>query len=320
MKTVKPMLAASVDSTNLNQITLPKYGSIKLDGIRCMIKGKQALSRSGKAIRNKHIQECLAPLAGRGFDGELMVYDENGAVLPFNEISSAVMSVDGTPDFTYNVFDLWDNGRSYGNRYLDLWHHVQYCQSKCPQLVMHSHIMLRSLDDLLAFERNALNAGHEGIILREPVSWYKNGRSTFTDQGMLKLKRVINSEGEVVDWLDDEGVVIGFDEYMITDGTGKYTDELGQAKSSSAHEFKIPGDMLGKVYIKLNDGTELAVGSGMTFDQRKALWDGRAELVNKLVKFKYMSHGTVAKPRHPVFLGIRDPDDLDADPFGLAIV
>ena len=316
MKIVKPMLAASVDSTNLNAVTLPKYGSIKLDGIRCIMKGKQATSRSGKPIRNAYIQECLAPLAGRGFDGELMVYDKNGAVLPFNEISSAVMSVGGEPDFTYNVFDLWDNGRSYGNRYQDLWNHVQYCQSSCPQLVMHSHIMLRSMDELMAFERSVLKAGHEGVILREPVSWYKHGRSTLTEQGMLKLKRVINGEGELVDWLDDEGVVIGFDEYMITEESGKYTDELGFSKSSSAQEFKIPGDMLGQIYVRLRDGTELAVGSGMSHELRKSLWLKRDTLVGKTVKFKYMHHGTVAKPRHPVFLGFRDADDLSADPSG----
>ena len=316
MKIIKPMLAATVDSLTLNQVTLPKYGSIKLDGIRCLMKGRQATSRSGKPIRNLYIQECLTPLAGRGFDGELMVYDENGSVLPFNEISSAVMSVDGEPNFTYSVFDLWDNGRSYGNRYQDLWQHVQFCQPKCPQLVMHTHVILRSMDELLAFERNALKAGHEGVILREPVSWYKNGRSTLTDQGMLKLKRVINGDGEVVDWLDDEGIIVGYDEYMITEESGKYSDELGFSKSSSSQEFKVPGNMLGKLWVQNSDGVEFAVGTGLTHDLRKELWAERDTLKGRIVKLKYMNYGTVSKPRHPVFLGFRDRDDLDADPSG----
>ena len=317
MKIIKPMLAATVDSLSLNQVTLPKYGSIKLDGIRCLMKGRQATSRSGKPIRNLYIQECLAPLAGRGFDGELMVYDENGAVLPFNEISSAVMSVSGEPNFTYNVFELWNSGRSYENRYQDLWRHVQYCQPKCPQLVMHSHIMLRSVDEILAFERNALENGHEGIILREPVSWYKNGRSTLTDQGMLKLKRHLDPEyGSVSDYIEIEATVVGFDEYMITEESGKYSDELGFSKSSSSQEFKIPGNMLGKLYVQNSDGVEFAVGTGLTHDLRKELWAERDTLRGRVVKLKYMNYGTVSKPRHPVFLGIRDPDDLDADPSG----
>ena len=320
MKTVKPMTGSAIFSDTLNQLRLPKYGSIKLDGIRCLIVGQLGQSRSGKPIRNKYIQKCLAPLAGRGFDGELMVYDKNGDVLPFNEISSAVMSVSGEPNFTYNVFELWNNGRSYENRYQDLWRQVQYCQSTCPQLVMHSHILIRSMDELLKFERTALTAGHEGIILREPVSWYKHGESTLNEQSLLKLKRVINADGEVVDYIDAEGIVVGFDEYMITDDSGKYTDELGNAKSSGAAEFKVPGNMIGQLHLRLKNGVEVAVGSGFTFDQRKALWEDRASLNGKIVKFKYFKHGTVIKPRHPVFLGIRDPIDLDPDPFGLAIV
>jgi len=316
MKIDKPMTAVTVNSETLSQVRFPKYGSIKLDGIRCMIKGTQVLSRSGKPIRNKHIQKYLAPLVGHGFDGELLVYDEHGAVLPFNGISSAVMSVEGTPEFSYNVFDLWAGWRGYEGRYSDLCLRVQSSQHRCYQLVMHSHTLLRSMEDLLKFERNALTSGHEGVILREPLAWYKHGKSTMNDQGMLKLKRALGDDGRVIDYMDDEGIVVGFDEYMITEDSGKYVDELGMAKSSSAAEFKIPAGILGKLYLRLKDGTELAVGSGLTLDERRTMWQERGTLAGKYVKFKYMAHGAVNKPRHPVFLGIRDPIDLDIAPFG----
>ena len=108
-----------------------------------------------------------------------------------------------------------------------------------------------------------------------------------------------------------EGVVVGFEEFMITEDSGKYTSETGMSKSSSALEFKIPGNMLGSLVVRTPEGVEFNIGTGFDFDTRKQLWEERGTLAGKIVRWKSMLHGELNKPRHPVFLGIRDPIDLD---------
>lgn len=297
---------------DLTTIRFPKLASIKKDGVKARVFGTRLLSRSGKPIKNKFIQKTLAPLAGRGFEGELLVYDEDGKLLPFNEISSAVMSEDGEPDFKFYIFDLWDNHRSYENRFNDMRRQVEYCAPLVAgRLSLAFNIVIRSLDELLSYEKSILQLGHEGLILREPVSWYKQGKATPSSQDYLKLKRALNDDGEIIDYLEGEGVVVGFEEFMITEDSGKYTSETGMSKSSSALEFKIPGNMLGSLVVRTPEGVEFNIGTGFDFDTRKQLWEERGTLAGKIVRWKSMLHGELNKPRHPVFLGIRDPIDLD---------
>lgn len=316
-KTYQPCNAPA----DLTTLTFPKLVSIKKDGVKGRIVNKQVLSRSGKPIKNKFIQKTLAPLAGRGFEGELLVYDDDGKLLPWNDVNSQVMSEDGEPNFKFYLFDLWDNGRSYENRHDDLRRQITYCAPTVPgRLSIAFNVVLRSLSELLDYEKNVLLLGHEGLILREPISWYKNGKATPTSQEFLKLKRAIDDDGNVIDYFVGEAEVVSFEEYMITEESGKYTDETGNSKSSSAAEFKVPGNMLGALYLRTPEGVEFKVGTGLSWELRRQLWDERGTLAGKLVKYKSMPFGALDKPRHPVFLGIRDRMDLDSDPFGLAIV
>jgi DNA ligase-1 len=52
------------------------------------------------------------------------------------------------------------------------------------------------------------------------------------------------------------------------------------------------------------------IGSGMDHTLRKQIWDNRDKYIGKIVKYKYLPVGTIDAPRHPVFLGLRDKDDM----------
>jgi DNA ligase-1 len=52
------------------------------------------------------------------------------------------------------------------------------------------------------------------------------------------------------------------------------------------------------------------VGTGFTADQRADFWSRREQLRGQLVKYKHFPHGVKDAPRHPVFLGFRDPEDM----------
>ena len=97
--TFKPMLAGKAPA-DLSTLAFPLLASPKLDGIRCIMRGSIAVSRKLLEIPNRYVQSQLKGLPD-GLDGELML-DLPGS---FNAVQSAVMSVDGEPDFTFCAFD-----------------------------------------------------------------------------------------------------------------------------------------------------------------------------------------------------------------------
>ena len=99
-----------------NKLDLPIYVSLKLDGIRAVIKDGVVLSFSFKPIRNKFIQEQLKGLPD-GLDGELVLRDLK---TEFREVSSAIMSEKGEPDFVFYVFDKFMENTPFYERYFKL--------------------------------------------------------------------------------------------------------------------------------------------------------------------------------------------------------
>src|SRR5690606_8348078 len=60
------------------------------------------------------------------------------------------------------------------------------------------HRLINNEAELLDYERVTVDAGFEGLILRDPNGPYKYGRSTAREGWMLKLKRFKDSEAEVI--------------------------------------------------------------------------------------------------------------------------
>jgi DNA ligase-1 len=57
-------------------------------------------------------------------------------------------------------------------------------------------------------------------------------------------------------------------------------------------------------------GWEFGVGSGLDDTLRSQIWANKEKYIGRIIKYKYLPYGTVDAPRHPVFLGFRDKDDL----------
>src|SRR6201984_1758025 len=103
MTAFKPMLAGKLDPAKLQ---FPVIIQPKLDGIRATVVGGKLLTRTLKEVPNRHIFNLLSKSEYEGLDGELIV----GSPVAddcYRTTVSGVMSSDGEPDFTYNVFDLW---------------------------------------------------------------------------------------------------------------------------------------------------------------------------------------------------------------------
>lgn len=291
-KTFKPMLACNAE---LDKLKYPLLSSPKLDGVRCCIREGQALSRTLKPIPNVHVQQVLNHRCFDGFDGELIVGDPTSKTC-YRDTVSGVMSREGVPDFTYYVFDLTDHDCGFQERYAELGRRITGA-SATTRL---GHTIIHGINELTEYEAAIVSQGYEGIILRSMDAPYKFGRSTVKEGYMLKVKRFVDNEAEI----------IGFEEELKNENEAT-TNELGRTQRSSHAAGKVGKGTLGAFLVRdAATGVEFSVGTGLTADERALCWRDRHALVGELIKYKSFEVGVKDKPRHPVFLGFRDRSDL----------
>lgn len=291
----KPTLAVAAD---FSKLSYPVYASPKLDGIRCSIVNGKALTRTLKAVPNKHISEALSHPHFSGLDGELIVGDPTSKTCYTDSVSN-IMAFDKTPNFTYYVFDLHNVDSPYSSRRLDLIDRLG-SMPNAPFLCVLEQNILHNEAQLLAYEAYKVAEGYEGVILRHPDAPYKFGRSTVKEGYLLKVKRFEDSEAEI----------IGFEEEMFN-GNVAETNELGRTKRSTHAAGLVGKGTLGAFLVRDRiTGVEFSIGTGLTALQRGVFWQRRDEYIGKLAKYKFFPVGVKVAPRHPVFLGMRDARDL----------
>lgn len=282
--------------TDTSKLKYPVLATPKLDGIRCIMSKNGPLSRKLIEIPNKHIFATLKKdLHQFALDGELMVLRTNGTLMDFNDIQSSVMKEEGTPNFTYHVFDIVDTTKTYEDRMNDLKN-----LSLPSYVVKVLPIKFSTQNELQKYEEKMLQKGYEGVMVRSPKSPYKYGRSTEREQYLLKIKRFEDSEATI---LDSDELMHNTNETTI--------DNLGHSKRSSKKEGLVPSGKLGAFVVQdIETGKKFKVSTGMTDEQRTSYWTTRKELIGKIVKYKHQGSGAKDLPRFPVFLGFRDERDM----------
>ena len=296
------MLASKVKPES---VKFPVLASPKLDGVRCHIEkvgdSLVALSRSNKPIPNNEVQRLFQLPCYEGFDGEL-IYGEPTAPDVFRQTESAVMRQDDPrgKDVKLYVFDhMLYPDKSYALRKELLAELDRLAKGRLAHVVFVEQRIVTSLAELNAYEETLVNAGYEGVILRDPHAPYKFGRSTVKEGYLLKIKR----------FFDDEAVITGWEEKLINENEQK-RDERGYAKRSTAKAGMVPAGTLGALNVEWR-GHKFSIGSGFDDAIRDELWGKRDELPGMLVKFKYFPVGMKdGVPRFPVFLGLRAKEDV----------
>ena len=290
----------------LNTATLyyPVLVTPKLDGIRCLKIDGKALSNRFKPIPNKFIREWIEACMPEGVDGEITLRGNH----PFHEVSSAVSSENGEPDFIYCVFDLVSTklSESYIMRINKLKVKIARMKKLSLELGIDFKVMVvfpsvvRSEIDLLSYERDRLDAGFEGIIIRDPVGPYKCGRATEKEGYFFKLKRFKDSEAEILGTIEEKA-----------NNNQATTNELGLTKRSTHAANKKGKGTLGSLAVRdIHTGVTFNV-SGFSDTLALELWSKRDELLGRIIKYKYQPAGVRDKPRFPKFLGFRELWDID---------
>ena len=298
MQIKKPLLASAFDP---DKAQFPYLATPKIDGIRFLMIDGKAVSRSFKPIRNEYIQERLQCLPD-GIDGELTVGDN------FQDSTSGIMTIKGEPDFHVWIFDYVEAGPdvilSYENRMrqleeLEAAGYFEDLKEGGKRYTILQPEWVENLEEVQQLEDKFLDAGFEGVMLRDPDGTYKFGRASVKENILLKVKK----------FLDAEGIVVGFKEKMSNQNEATL-DAFGHTERKGGKDGMVPANTLGAFRLMLHDGSEVSCGSGLNDAQRKEIWDNQDKYLDQFIKFKYMAHGIKDLPRHPIFLGFRDIDDM----------
>jgi DNA ligase-1 len=295
MSNFRPLLSAKADRADLGRLTYPLLASPKLDGIRAVVLDGQLVSRTLKPIPNDFIRNALSRPCLDGLDGELIVGSPTDADI-YLKTNSAVMSKSGDPAFTYYVFDIHNMPSTFAARLAELPEQV----GVDARIVVLEHKEIKSEAELIAYQEWCIEQGYEGVMLRRPSASYKYGRSTLKEQTLVKLKVFEDGEAKVLGMIEE-----------MHNANEATTNALGHTERSSHKENKVGKGRMGTLVVRdLDTNVEFEIGTGFTAAHRQEFWEQTTSVVGRIVKYKHFPHGAKDKPRHPVFLGFRDPIDM----------
>ena len=279
------MLAAKLEDPS--RLKFPVLVTPKIDGIRCIITDEGPRTRSLKEIPNRHIMRQLSTLP-KWLDGELTVGDK------FFDCTSGIMSEDGQPDFKFWIFDIVAP-QPYDQRVGQLLTLTlpSFCHILIPERASNMH-------ELIALYDKWLFRSAEGICFRTPDSPYKNGRSTFREQYLVKWKQFLTEEAFIIDCVE-----------LMHNDNAPEINALGLTERSSHQSNLRPAGTLGALRVRNHLWPQdFYIGTGFDAATRQLLWTHRESIKGRLVRYKYHAYGCKDAPRSPVFEGFRSPLDL----------
>ena len=306
MSKFKPMKAA--DILDFKSLHYPLIASVKLDGVYAVVKDGQLLGRSLKPFKNKFITEQLSKPEYEGFCGELCEV-ETDASLGRQDLcrntTSCVNTIDRQWKYVWVLFDYihpdaidrpyFYRMEALGNKLYELMIDEDLDPIRC---CMRSYV--RDPSQAKRDYEYYLSKGYEGLILRDPMGKWKNGRSTLKEQGFLRCKPQDFSEA----------VIIGVCEAMENQNIAKI-NELGYTERSSHQENKVGKGIVGSFEaIDLASGEPIKVGAGkLTHEERVHYWDNPP--MGEITKYKSMTYGIKSDPRFARHYSFRAAEDLD---------
>ena len=275
-------------------LVYPLLASPKIDGIRGVSFGGTMFSSTMKHIPSIHIQKRFTDVDFGDYEiGVGNPTDHNF----YNNTQSHVTSVDKDGDFRCYVIDYFENtSRPFYKRYDD----VLALNLDAQRFEVLPQIEIANEDELLILEKEYLEKGYEGLVLRNPLGIYKeHARCTIREQIIWKLKR----------YVDDEVIVIDIEEGFVNNNEAEI-NEMGLQFRSSSQDGKSRSGMAGR-FLCLYNNQEITVGMGK-FDhkERVDLLENKHKYEGKLLKVRFFNYGIKDKPRQPIALGWRSKIDL----------
>lgn len=275
----------------MSSLKYPVMATLKKDGIRGLRLGGSLLSRRLKYIPSILIRQKSLVMPG-GFDVEICRED-----LLYHDNESIIMSQHHPLAHTmeFHVLDRWlpDCG-CYQSRMCDIEGKMRYMP---PFVHWEKPSWIHNADQLMEFFLQSEREDGEGICFRLPTSPYKFGRSTLTQQYLVKLTRYVR----------EEATIIGFEEQMFNGNVDK-RDRTGKMNRSSSYANLNGKDTLGVLLCRDKDGNTIRIGTGvgLTNKLRRHIWHHQDKYLGRQIVFKHKPFGKKNKPRSLIFVGFRE--------------
>lgn len=300
----RPMKSASPEQDfDFSTLKYPLLASPKLDGIRCVIHPTLgAVTNTLKPIPNNHIRKLLSRSPFNYLDGELIV-GNIADPKSFKGTQSGVMTMDGEPDFTYQVFDNFEAGHMCGFsiRTIDAQNALE--RADVPYTKYLPQVFISDYAQLQEYEEQQLAIGYEGVIIRSLQGKYKFGRSTLKEGDMVKMKRFTDAEAIIINW-----------DSLARNENEAFVDNLGLQKRGYSQKNKVVDPTrVGRFYCQGINGqfkdALFWIGSGLTDDERleyqSILLTNPERIIGQTITYKYQAHGSDQAPRTPIWKGFR---------------
>lgn len=302
-KHFKPHLATDVE---LDKLKFPVLVQHKIDGNRLLVVDNKAVGRSLKQYKNKKLTETMSHPLLNGFDMEVVGTFENDPDL-CRYTTSLVNTIDGGLPTVVKVFDyLTEETKELGytTRISSLCRHIRDNQEFFTSFPIKVEVpemwIAYSKEEVEVLYEKALADNYEGVIIRSIHGKHKDGRCTVKEGSYLRIKPTG----------DAEGAVVRLEEANENQNEAK-TNELGHTERSTHQENMVPKGMIGALWLKLPDGSEVKVGAGkLNHEERKYYWDNPDQILGKIVKYAFLATGQKDKPRHPRFISFRCAEDM----------
>lgn len=309
---MKPQLANNV---NLKTLQFPVIAQPKIDGVRAINLDGTLTGRSLKKFDGYGVTEYFSKSEYRYLDGEMILGNDPRAEHLCNLTTGALSSFKGVTemkDIHWFVFDyLKDPNLPYYKRYEELRTVVNKLNS--PRIHLIPSSILGTERGLLDYIGLTLEQGFEGVIIRNPNCFVKEGRPS-KKQELVRYKP----------WQDSEILVTG-----VTEGNTNTSlaviNELGYIERSLSLSGMVPNGMVGSLQgVILEDvfscvtgsllfpkGLEVTISKGcMSHCEARHYFENQSLIVGSIVKFKFMAYGCKDLPRMGGYLSHRMAVDL----------
>ncbi len=316
MSKFKPMLAPN-ETVNLDEVNYPILVSYKLDGIRCIFKDGELLTRSLKQLQNKQLREKLQPLADYSKEHNVILDGEiYSPKLTFQEITRFVMTQDfedaksvkkhgevlKIPEhLKFYAFDCV-NQDNLTEEFIDRIDTLQDIANTDEFEGIFVHLdqdKLESKQEVETYFEHALGEGYEGLILKSFEGKYKCGRGTIKEGLIFKVKPF-----ETFD-----AVILGIEQATKVDPKAeRKINELGRSVTSKKKGDRICIEKASTFQVEY-EGEFVFPVLAMTDIEKEEVWKNQEDYIGKVFEYKGMLVGAKDVPRHPVFVRFREDKD-----------
>ncbi len=297
----------------------PRWSEPKIDGCRAYNPEGTLLGRSQKQHANRYVTAQFSTALYVGLDGEMAAAHECNPAL-CRITTSAMSTQEGEPFVLWHCFDYLTPETvelPYGTRYSFMRAKIEDLQRSghAMQLRVVPYVICNSMEEIDAAHEKWLDMGYEGSVVWDPSVKHKEGASSPTQRGALRIK----------DFIDFEAEIIGYTEGERNDNEAQ-TNELGRTFRTSHQENKIPNGMIGNLKMRaLQDVYDLQVKTrlliakdseficapgALTHDQRLDFFRNPHKILGQIAKAKFFPKGMKDKPRFPQFFSFRSKEDL----------